>query len=227
MNNSNSLYESANYQLIIWDCDGVLVDSEHLAAKAFHQIIKIHGGNISEEYVYRSLKGGSIFRAVDFVHQHVTVPANYNVAAHYRQISFDLFAQELKAVDGVMEIVRSLKIGQCIASNGPKIKINHNLRIAGLTHHFPDDRIFSGHEIGKFKPEPDLFLHAANSMNIPPAHCLVIEDSGHGANAARMAGMQCMGFAAETNPSEFIAHGAQPFADMKELYLNLSVLGLL
>lgn len=213
--------------LIIWDCDGVLVDSEHLAAKAFHQIIQMHGGNLSEEFVYSSLKGGSIFKAVDFVQQHVSVPKDYDVAANYRKLSFELFTKELKAIEGVREIVQSLKITQCIASNGPKIKINHNLRITGLTHHFPDDRIFSGHEIGKFKPEPDLFLHAANNLKIPPAQCLVIEDSGHGANAARMAGMQCMGFAAETDPSEFIAHGAQPFADMKELYLNLSVLGLL
>lgn len=220
-------FNKQDIQLIIWDCDGVLVDSERLASRAFHDIITSLGGNLSEDYVYHSLKGGSIYKAVEFVHQHALVPDHMDVAATYRQLSFELFSRDLKPVSGVMRIVKSLIIRQCIASNGPLIKIHHNLKITGLDVHFPDPSIFSGHQIQKFKPDPELFLHAASSMSVHPDHCLVIEDSKQGAQAARSAEMLCLGYAAETDPNDFIHHDAWPFHNMLELFELLKSLNLL
>ncbi len=222
-----STFNKRDIQLIIWDCDGVLVDSERLASRAFHNIITSLGGHLSEDYVYQSLKGGSIYKAVDFVHQHVFVPNDMDVAATYRQLSFELFSRDLKPVPGVMRIVKSLIIRQCIASNGPLIKIHHNLKITGLDENFTDESIFSGHQIQKFKPDPALFLYAASSMKVHPDHCLVIEDSKQGAQAARSAEMHCLGYAAESDPNDFIQHDAWPFHNMLELFELLKSLNLL
>ncbi len=213
------VYLKKEIQLIIWDCDGVLVDSERLASRAFYNILAELGANITEDYVYTNLKGGTIHHAVDFVHQHVKVPCSLNLAEYYRKISFDLFTRELLPVEGVMKIVRALRIVQCIASNGPLIKINHNLRVTGLSEYFGVHTIFSGHQIQKYKPDPALFLHAARSLHIAPEKCLVIEDSSVGAQAAYLANMRCLGFSAETDPFEFMEYNAMPFYNMHDLYL--------
>lgn len=216
----------ANIQLVIWDCDGVLVDSEHLATKAFHNIILELGGNNTYDEVYNSLKGGSIYKAIDYVKVQATVPENFSIEKEYRRRSFELFKNELKAVEGVETILKSLRLRQSVASNGPPIKIIHNLEVTGLLKHFAPQFIFSGHDIQKFKPDPDLFIHVATTLNYDPGQCLVIEDSEHGAHAAKLAGMQCFGYAAETDVESFLKYDAIPFFKMSELQRQMKELGM-
>lgn len=204
-------------QLVIWDCDGVLVDSERLASKAFYNIIQLHGGSPSEQDVYKSLKGGSIYKAIDYVRQQVDVPVNFDIEREYRKLSFELFTNELRAVDGVEKIICSFDKIQCVASNGPRIKIDHNLRLTGLKKYFDDSHIFSGHDIQSFKPDPRLFKLVSETFGVSPEDCLVIEDSAHGAQAAQDAGMYCLGYAYETDPLDFTQFNAKPFNSMEQL----------
>lgn len=203
--------------LIIWDCDGVLVDSEWIGARAFSEIIQELGGHCTTEEVYHALKGGSIFDSIKYVEQKTATSVDLDIEQLYRKRSHQLFQQELKQVDGVEEVLKSTSTYRCIASNGPKIKIFQNLHITRLKEYFDDHAIFSGHDIDRFKPLPDLFLLAAKKMGSHPNHCIVIEDSIFGAMAAQAAGMQCYGYCAETDASDFIRYGAKPFNHMREL----------
>ncbi len=203
--------------LVIWDCDGVLVDSEWLGAKAFMEIINELGGNVSVEYVYNTLKGGSIHKSVSFVHEHVDVPLEFDIEEIYRKRSDELFERELKAINGVDIILQKITGKRCIASNAPKVKIFKNLSITDLKQYFSDEDIFSAHDINAFKPMPDLFLYAAAMMGIAPEKCVVIEDSIHGAEAAKRAGMKCFGFTEATDPTEFLKQNAVPFDNMIDL----------
>ncbi|MBK9256038.1 MAG: HAD family hydrolase [Saprospiraceae bacterium] len=209
-----------NVELIIWDCDGVLVDSEWLGAKAFMEIINELGGNMTVEKVYNTLKGGSIHQSVTFVRDNVFVPDDFDVEKVYRKRSDEMFDRELKAINGVQEVLQQTTNKRCIASNGPKVKIFRNLIITDLKQYFADENIFSAHDINVFKPMPDLFLHAAQIMGVAPKNCLVIEDSGHGAEAAKRAGMKCFGYTEATDRQEFLQHNAIPFNHMSDL-LNL------
>lgn len=158
--------------------------------------------------------------------EQVIVPQTFHIEQEYRRRSFELFKTELKAVEGVENILSQVNTIQCVASNGPPIKIIHNLEVTGLLKHFEPGNIFSGHDIQKFKPDPGLFLHVAQTCGMDPHECLVIEDSEHGAHAAQQAGMACFGYAAETDPDLFLNLQARPFYHMAELHRELRGLGL-
>ena len=188
-----------NDKLIIWDCDGVLVDSELLGARAFAEIIRTYGCEIDERVVLDELKGGNIHVSLDYVSD-ITGEKDYEMLERrFRQRSFELFETELRAVEGVEDMVIQLSDFRCVASNGPRIKIMKNLEITGLIKYFANQHIFSGHDIDAFKPEPDLFLYAAENMGFDPQDCIVIEDSLQGAEAADRAGMKCFLYGGNTD----------------------------
>ncbi|MBK9736194.1 MAG: HAD-IA family hydrolase [Saprospiraceae bacterium] len=203
--------------LIIWDCDGVLVDSEWLGAKAFSEILHELGADLTIDYIYHSLKGGDIHRSLAFVHQHVQIPKGYDVEMVYRTRADELFDKELKQIEGSDEVLNHSKTKRCVASNGPKDKIIRNLHITDLKKYFDDAHIFSAHDINVFKPNPDLFLYAASVMGVKTESCIVIEDSVHGAEAAKRAGMTCYGYCASTDRNDMMAQGAIPINHMNEL----------
>ncbi len=207
----------SHIKLILWDCDGVLVDSERLAARAFYQIISSFNGMQTEDQVFHSLKGGSIYNAIDYVHSTIALPPGFDVEKEYRRISFQLFKNELKAVEGVEEILKGITIEHCVASNGPRIKIIHNLELTNLMSYFKPTHIFSGHDIQKFKPEPDLFLHAARTLKVDVERCLVMEDSVHGVDAAIQAGMSCLAYVEEGPLEIFREKGVHAFRRMSDL----------
>jgi phosphoglycolate phosphatase len=120
-------------------------------------------------------------------------------------------------VKGVTELLASLKLPKSIVSNGPTNKILLNLELTDLRRFFPQHLIFSGHEFKKFKPDPYLFIVAAEQMEVQPENCIVIEDSAHGAKAAQAAGMTCYGYTEMTHPDVFIPYDAIPFSSMEEI----------
>jgi HAD superfamily hydrolase (TIGR01509 family) len=140
-------------------------------------------------------------------------------ASDYETHTFEIFHRELKAVNGVRDLLMRLPNPTCVASSGDHKKIKTNLTITGLYSNF-EGRIYSAHDVERGKPFPDLFLHAASSMGYEPSQCVVIEDSVPGVQAGKAAGMKVFGYSERTSDEELAQAGAITFSHMSEL-LNL------
>jgi HAD superfamily hydrolase (TIGR01509 family) len=143
------------------------------------------------------------------------LPANWDEP--FRHLYREAFAAELKPVPGVLEALEAIASPTCVASSGTHERMRYTLGLTGLYPRFAG-RIFSASEVARGKPAPDLFLHAASRMGIPPADCAVVEDSRYGVEAARAAGMRAFGYAGGLAPRHAL-EGPQTvvFEDMREL----------
>ena len=139
-----------------------------------------------------------------------------NFEAIYRERSYALFKFSLQPVEGIREVLESLPNQKCVASNGPLPKMKLNLGLTGLKDFF-DENLFSAYIVGHWKPDPRLFLHAAQQMGFEPRDCIVIEDSHHGVTAANAAGMEVFGYAGRTPFQKLEEAGATVFTAMQEL----------
>lgn len=176
-----------NHQVcIIFDLDGTLVDSEKLCNQAFIDLLPFITDSV-EALInrYRGRKLAPILADLE-MRFGKKLPTNFEVA--YRCRVDELFQSHLQPIAGVPEILETLDYPFCIASSAPMSKIRKALSVTNLSHHF-GDRLFSSYEIGSWKPEPYLFLHAANEMGFSSEHCIVIEDSDVGIQAAHSAGI--------------------------------------
>lgn len=178
--------------LLIFDCDGVLVDSEALACEIDAQILTRIGLPYSAQDIARKFVGVSFKDMVARLEaEHgCTLPADLGV-----QMDSALFAKfetDLKPIEGVQEAIFSLPYPRCVASSSTPDRIALSLRVTGLSDLF--DHVFSATQVARGKPAPDLFLHAAKSMSASPQDCVVIEDSAAGIQGALAAGMQVIGF---------------------------------
>lgn len=214
--------------LVIFDCDGVLVDSERLTVVVEARILTELGWALTPEDVVDRFVGVSSERMLAEVERHL----GPELTAHFDEISTIEIRREfdahLQPVDGVIDVLDALdRAGTptCVASSGSHDKMRQTLGLTNLWHRFRG-RIFSASEVAHGKPEPDLFLHAASTMGIEPSRCVVIEDSPFGVQAAVAAGMTAYGFtgglAAE---GTLAAAGAIPFGHMSELVALLDVEG--
>ncbi|WP_455474447.1 HAD family hydrolase [Bartonella sp. B30(2025)] len=185
--------------LVIFDCDGVLVDSEYLAAKIGSELLKKTGYEISPEEMSRGYSGLSFLNILKKIEQETKKP----ISAYLVDKMEDLFRKqiktELRAIDGIKEAVEAIKscYPYCICSNASSVDIKEMLTIVGLYDSFSDqDKIFSAPEVGtkKTKPAPDVFLFAAQKLNAEPKNTIVVEDSIYGVQAAVKAGMRVIGF---------------------------------
>jgi len=204
---------------VIFDCDGVLVDSEHISSRVFAEIIEKHGVQVSPAEVFAKLRGGSMQEAVNFVVEKIGKQPDFDIEKVYRKRSFELYETEMEAIPGVEDVLKNLAYPICVGSNGPKNKIEFNLKVTGLDKYFSPERLFSAYDEGirTWKPKPKLFLTAATKLGYEPKNCIVIEDSVHGAEAAQRAGMHCFGYIRDTDPADFEKFGAVPFDDMSKL----------
>lgn len=191
-------------KLIIFDCDGVLVDSEMISCRVFTQLMHEEGVEISEEQVYRDLVGGSMQKSIAYVESILGYKlAQSSFTEKYRERSFEAYKSDLEPVEGIEDLISQLDIPCCVGSNGPKEKIMLNLDITDLKKFFPDEHIFSAYDLKKWKPDPALFLHAAEQMGVPPEHCLVIEDSRNGILAANAAKIRSIAYCPEKKHDRF------------------------
>lgn len=204
------------YKCVIFDCDGVLVDSEPLANGVFVEMANELGANIDLDYAYRYFKGDSFKNCQNHVQKILDKPLPQNFEEEFRQRSFKSFTNNLKAIEGIESIIKSLEIPFCVASSGPQSKIKHNLKLTGLFDYF-EGRIFSCYDINKWKPEPDIFLHAAKTMKFSINECLVIEDTIIGINAAKSGGIDVFGFADDYTYGLFKNETTEVFRDTEEL----------
>ena len=208
--------------LVIFDCDGVLVDSEPLSNTCFARALAREGLDWSVEETMRRLMGRSMKSCVEIVEGVLgrKLPADFvdRLQAETMQIFHDA---PLKPVAGVAEAIDALEAAgyaTCVASSGGLDKMRVTLGITGLWQHF-EGRIFSASEVPRGKPFPDLFLHAALRMNAQPFECAVIEDSQPGIQAARSAGMRALAYvgAPYADRQALTGAGGEWFDDMRKL----------
>lgn len=179
--------------LVIFDCDGVLVDSEIVSFKVEAEMFaEIGVGLTARDLLTRFLgtSSASMFAAIERENG-IKLPPDFAERAARRTL--EAFDRKLRPTSGIAGLLADLPDRKCVASSSEPPRIRHALTLAGILQHF-EPHIFSATQVKRGKPAPDLFLLAAESMSVPPARCLVIEDSVAGVTAARAAGMTVLGF---------------------------------
>ena len=182
--------------LVIFDCDGVLVESESLAATAFSQLLARSHIHLTPAQCEALFVGKTLTHCMDELHQTYPgrLPQSFRLSLD--QLSDELFAQHLQAVQGVEPVLNALHqrgIQRAVASNGGWNKVHKNLQHTGLGHYFGAN-IFSAEHVAEPKPAPDVYLAAAEALGVPSQFCCVIEDSDLGAKAGLAAGMRVLLF---------------------------------
>jgi HAD superfamily hydrolase (TIGR01509 family) len=204
-------------QLVIFDCDGVLVDSERLAVRVEATVLAELGWPLSQAEVIERFMGRSQAFMVQAVVERLggRLPVDWQDRLDRRyRAAFDA---ELTPVDGVVEALDRIATPTCVASGASHETLRHTLGLTGLYQRF-EGRIFSASEVAEGKPAPDLFLHAAARMGAEPAACAVVEDSRYGVEAARAAGMLAFGYTGGLTPPERLAGPRTVlFDDMRRL----------
>jgi HAD superfamily hydrolase (TIGR01509 family) len=204
-------------ELVIFDCDGVLVDSERLAVRIDIQVLAKLGWTITEAEVIERFVGRSDVSIKADIEAHLGRALPDDWGAEFESLYRAAFAAELKPVPGVVEALDRITLPTCVASSGSHDKMRFTLGLTGLYERFAG-RIFSAYEVARGKPAPDLFLYAAARMGVAPEACAVIEDSRYGIEAARAAGMRAFGYAGGLTPRAFLeTPGVVVFTDMLEL----------
>jgi HAD superfamily hydrolase (TIGR01509 family) len=190
-------------ELVIFDCDGVLVDSERLAVRVDVRVLAELGWVLTEQEVVERFVGRSDAFFVAEIEAHLGRRLPPGWEEPFQHLYRDAFAAELTPVGGIVEALDQITLPTCIASSGSHEKMRYTLGLTGLYDRFAG-RIFSVTEVSRGKPAPDLFLHAAARMGVDPSTCVVVEDSRYGVEAARAAGMFALGFAGGLTPAEHL-----------------------
>lgn len=204
-------------RLVIFDCDGVLVDSERIAVRIDVQVLARLGWSLTETEVIERFVG----KTQEFMTSEIEAQLGRRLDAdwetEFQPLYRQAFETELQPVAGVVEALDAITAPTCVASSSGHERIRYTLGLTGLLHRF-SGRIFSSEEVARGKPAPDLFLHAAARMGVAPVDCAVVEDSRHGVEAARAAGMRAFGYAGGVTPAHRLeGPGTVVFNDMREL----------
>ncbi|MGV7211098.1 HAD-IA family hydrolase [Oxalobacteraceae bacterium A2-2] len=178
---------------VIFDSDGTLVDSESLSARVLSDILREAGAPLSAEAVLERFRGCRFAAFAQSILAEYPVMGMDELTLAFRERGAELYARELKPMNGAVELVSSLAIEKCVASNGPRFKIEQCLELTGLLPYFTN-RIASAYEVQSWKPAPGLILHAAAMMGVAPERCLLVEDSLAGVQAGLAAGVQVVGY---------------------------------
>jgi HAD superfamily hydrolase (TIGR01509 family) len=210
----------SRFDLVIFDCDGVLVDSERLAVRTEAEILTGLGWPLTEADIVERFVG----RSAAYMHQEIerhlgrSVDWDAEFEVQYRRV----FERELAPVPGVIAALDRIPIPNCVASSGSHERMRFTLGLTGLFDRF-EGRIFSVDDVSQGKPAPDIFLHAAEEMGTPPSRCAVVEDSISGVNAGLAAGMAVFAFAGGvTGPTKLSIDAAVIFRDMRDLPMALA-----
>lgn len=202
-------------ELTIFDCDGVLVDTERVANRILAEMLTAAGYPITmagcvERFMGRP--GSECFPEVE-AELGRRLPTDF--VARYDRRVIDTFLADPRPVEGVVEAMEALPGRRCVASSSDPAYLRAVLGRTGLWERF--ERVFSATEVARGKPAPDVFLHAAGSLGVDPAACLVVEDSVAGVRAAVAAGMAVVGYAGLLSAERLAAHGARTITHMAEL----------
>ncbi|HXV75257.1 MAG TPA: HAD family hydrolase [Candidatus Polarisedimenticolaceae bacterium] len=203
-------------RLVIFDCDGVLVDSEPISTRVFAEELNRAGVDWPASRVAVELTGLSDRSCIELVERTTgrRLPAGF--LARVRDRTYSAFRAGLRPIDGIEGALERIGLPSCIASSGDHERMRLTLGLTGLLDRFRG-RIFSAEDVARGKPFPDLFLHSARALGVDPREAVVVEDSMPGVRAARAAGMTVLGFAAAADGARLARDGARVFGDMREL----------
>ncbi|MFE4758917.1 HAD family hydrolase [Streptomyces mirabilis] len=207
------------YDLVIFDNDGVLVDSEPISNTILAAYLTELGHPTSYEESIWDYMGSAMHRIHELVQERSgqRLPEDFDDVFHGRV--FAAFERELQPVPGAVQLLEKLaadEVPYCVASSGSHERIRVGHRKTGLDRWFDEGRVFSSQDVGRGKPAPDLFLYAAERMGVAPERCVVVEDSPLGVRAANAAGMDVYGFTAMT-PAAKLTGATQLFSELGEL----------
>lgn len=206
----------SKYKCIIFDCDGVLIDSESIAIGVLVDMANDLGANMNFEESLIGLKGKSLNSCMQLIEDKIGKPLPMNFEPDYRINTFEAFRKNIQPIKGITKVIENLKIPFCVASSGPENKIRLNLDVTGLLPHF-EGNIFSCYAIQKWKPEPDVYLWAAETMGFEPHECLVIEDSVSGVKGALAGGFDVFGYTEHDYKNELMTIATKTFSSMDNL----------
>ena len=194
MDVKQALPELADIQLVIFDCDGVLIDSEGLSKRELLILLSNLGVDITDSYFETHFLGHSFEHVTAKIYQDfdVSLPATFR--PEYQKALIAAFTAELQPTSGLTDMLDALAVPRCIATSSSPTRVGHAMSVTGLERYFAP-HIFTASQVENGKPAPDLFLHAAKYMGVDTQHCLVIEDSPAGVQAAKAANMQVIRFA--------------------------------
>lgn len=205
--------------LLIFDCDGTLIDSERLYNLAWVEVLNRYGLPWTVDDCAHRLMGRSLPDCYAIVARAMgrDLPADFQDEIF--AASDQVFAREgLQVIAGVPDMLAALPQPKCVASSGVYEHVRDNLARTGLLRHFGSERIFTASMVARGKPAPDVFLHAARQMGAAPDDCIVIEDSVPGVLAGRAAGMRVLGYGgSQHDPFALREAGAEVFTDMRDL----------
>ena len=202
--------------LIIFDCDGVLVDSEPISNRILADLLTEIGLPTTFSQSLQMFLGRSWEDNLKVIERRLGKEPPDNLYATYTERLFQAFESELNPINGIEFVLDQLPFPMCVASSGPHDKIQKTLSLTGLLRFF-EGNIFSSSDVKKGKPAPDLFLYACERMGSTPDSSIVIEDALPGVKAAVSAGMSVLGYAPNNNGSSLRNNGASTFSDMREL----------
>lgn len=212
-------------KLVIFDCDGVLVDSEKITKSFVIERLNSEGIKVAIEEINHFFNG----QALNLVFKDIesrfgtTLPSVFD--DEFKNIIEKQFEKYLVPIPHVAFALESLECDLCVASSSPLERIFKSLRLVGLDKFFRNN-VFSSYEINSWKPEPRIFEHAAESMNYSVNECVVVEDSPMGALAAKRAGMKCLGYSTIGLDKELQDNGAIVFDDMRSLSALVNKIGV-
>lgn len=203
---------------VLFDCDGVVIDSEQPTLDLLQADLARHGLPVTMEELLAKYVGGTVETCATRARAAgATLPEDW-VQDFYRRM-YDMLRADAPLIPGILTVLDALDaagIPYAMGSNGTPEKMQITLGRHGLIERFRG-HLYSGQALGRPKPAPDLYLHAAAQLGIAPKDCIVIEDSAAGARAARAAGMRCMGYAPHGPAPQLAAEGAIPFSAMEDL----------
>ena len=205
-------------KLVIFDCDGVLIDSEPIANRVLRDLLASAGLKLSLEEVMGTFVGNTKDGCIALASNMLGRPLPTDFGKRWDKALFAALRAEVKPVAGVPEMLAGMKVPFCVASNGNPDRMALALDYAGLMQ-WVRGKLFTASDVAHPKPAPDLFLHAAKRMGVEPAVCAVVEDTPTGVRAGVAAGMVVFGFAggAHTDERKLRAEGATTFKSMSEL----------
>jgi HAD superfamily hydrolase (TIGR01509 family) len=213
----NSSMIISRFDLLIFDCDGVLVDSERITNTVFAEMLNELGLPVTLEDMFEKFVGNSMQRCLEIIEMMIgtTPPADFE--SHYRQRTTLALQKQLEPVRGIREALDQLHLPYCVASSGDHTKMKTTLGITGLLPYF-EGKLFSVTEVERGKPFPDVYLYAAQKMSAEPSRCLVIEDTPLGVQGGVSAGMTVFGYAELMSAERLRQAGAHfVFEDMSQL----------
>ena len=208
------------FDLIIFDCDGVLVDSERLSIRVDALFLDRLGWPMAESEIVERFVGRSDADIRAEIEERIGSPIPTGIDREFDRLYRETFEAELRPVDGIVEALDAIAVFGtqiCVASSGDHDKIRRSLELTSLTSYF-DDRIFSAADVAQGKPAPDLFLDAAERMRPAPTRSAVVEDSAFGVDAAIAAGMQAFAYAGGVTAADRLTRPrVVVFEDMRQL----------